>query len=444
MEKYIAAVDLGTKRISVLAGKKTVSGKFHVFAHHEAPSRGVVQGEVWNSIEAGNVLKTLIDEMKQQEGVDITEVYAGVSGEHIQCIKQPSETSRDKPNMHISEEEIRRLEQDMYGISTGSNSEVRDVIPQGYQLDDKLRVPNPVGACGHRLKAEFCVLTAAKPPMQLIRRSIEHAGLQVKNLFLSPLAAAEAVLSDDDKEMGVAVVDIGGGTTSVVIYCDNIIRHVDVIPFGGDVITDDIRSGCAISARYADQLKVQYGSCYSELIKANKTVRILGAGGGEVSFRMLAKIIEARMDEIMETVVYIIQQSGYAGRLNAGIVLTGGGAKIGDLTEFVKYKTGMKARKGELLFVTSDSVTDVQHCDCATAVGLLMMGSTDKKHVPIEPEIFESVIENAPVKSGSKKKVKRPEPPEHPEPSRPPRVRRNPFSGVQDMFKEFFKTDNEV
>ncbi|MDR0691544.1 MAG: cell division protein FtsA [Prevotellaceae bacterium] len=387
MEKCIAAVDLGTDRITVLAGEKISSGKIHILAHLEAPSQGIAHGEVLNNPEVGSVLKSLVNELKQQAHIDITEVYVGVSGRHIQCTKKTSEIRRIDYTKEISEDEINSLEHDMRNVLVNSSSEVLDVIPQVYHIDNTCIVPKKLkGVCGHLLKAEFAILTADKFPMELIQRSVERAGLRLKGLFLSPLAAAEAVLSDDDKNMGVAVVDIGAGTTSTVVYYDDVVRHVAVIPFGGNVITKDIGDGCTISSRYAEQLKVQYGSCYGDLIKENPTFRMPGTGGGEVSFRTLAKTIEARMSEIIEAVEYEIQKSGYADRINAGIVLTGGGAKLGELVEFVQYKTGMKARKGEPLFVTSDSDSDVQRGDCATAVGLLMKGATGNGYMIKEKE----------------------------------------------------------
>jgi cell division protein FtsA len=440
MEKYIAAVDLGTKKITVLAGKKTASGKIHVPAHHEAPSRGIVQGEVRNNVEVGNDLKKLVDELKQQTGIDIRDVYVGVSGEHIRCTKKTSETRRKDPTAEISEEEIQPLKRDMY-THASSDNRVLDVIPQIYHLDNGYSVTNPVGVCGHLLKAEFCVLTAAGFPVELVERSIQRAGLRLKGLFLSPLAAAEAVLSDDEKNMGVAVVDIGGGATSVAIYYDDIVRHVAVIPFGGNVITDDIKQGCAISTRYAEQLKVQYGSCYSDLIKENPTFKMPGVDGGEVSLRTLTKIIEARMDEIIEAVDYIIRQSGYADRLSAGIVLTGGGARLGGLTEFVRYKTGMKARKGAPLCLTSDSDADIQHGDYATVAGLLLKGAAEKEPEFAEPEIFDPVMVDA-------------TPPPAPAPKPPAgnnrkagrEKKKNILYTIPDMFaaaaKEYFTADN--
>jgi cell division protein FtsA len=280
--------------------------------------------------------------------------------------------------------------------------------------------------------------------MELLASSIQQAGLQLKGSFLSPLAAAEAVLHDDEKEIGVAVVDIGGGTTDIVVYYDNIVRHVAVIPFGSDAITNDIRQGCAIALRYAEPLKVQYGSCHSDLIKENPTYKIPSISGGEVSHRMLTKIIEARVEEIIEAVEYEIQQSGHAGQLGAGIVLTGGGAKLGDLTEFVKYKTGMKARKGDPLLVTSDSHADVQHGDYATVVGLLMKGATCKEQelvlVEPEPEIFDpATIEIATEKKpdrgdrrtpGIRTKIR----------TKLMKKREEIVDGVQNLFGDFFTT----
>jgi cell division protein FtsA len=454
MEKYIAAVDLGTKRITALVGKQTSSGKFHILAHHETPSSkdSIESGEILNDEQVGRTLKMLTGELRAQvPDIDIKEVYVGVSGDHIQCAKESEGKMRSNPDVNISEKEIRHLEEKVRS-RVKSDQKVLDIIPQAYHLDKGRSVTNPVGMRSHRLEAEFCVLTGAIFPMESITRSIQQAGLQVKGMFLSPLAAAEAVLSNDEKEMGVAVVDIGGGTTSLAVYHNNILRHVFVIPFGSEVITSDIQKGCAISQRHAEQLKVQYGSCYSDLIRENPTYKIPGISGDEVSHHLLTKTIESRVEEIIEVVDYKIQESGYAGQLSAGIVLTGGGAKLGDLTKFVKFKTGLKARKGEPLYVTSDSVAEVQHGDYATVVGLLMKGATCKEPecvlVELEPELFDpATIEIAPPE-----KPQKPEKPGRRTPGigtvirrRIEQTGRELVDGAQDLFKEFFKaTDNRV
>jgi cell division protein FtsA len=442
MEKYIAAVDLGTKRITVLVGTQTASGKFHILTHHEAASQGVVRGEVLNNVEVGGVLKMLIDELRQQTDINIAEVevYAGVSGRHVRCVGESEKITRNNPAVEISEKEIRYLKQEVH-TRVKSGYRALDVIPQNYYLDSGHSI-SPVGICSHRLEAEFRVLMAADFPIGLVERSAQRAGLQLKGLFLSPLAAAEAVLLDDEKAMGVAVVDIGGGTTDVVVYCNNIVRHVAIIPFGSDVITEDIHQGCAIPQRYAEQLKVQYGSCYSDLIRENPTYKIPSISGSEVSHRMLTNIIEARMAEIIEAVEYEIQQSGYAGQLNAGIVLTGGGAKLGDLTEFVRYKTGMKARKGDPLLVTSDSPAEVQHSDYATAVGLLMKGAAYKEYK--KTELFDlAPIETAAVTSPKQGRRRRTpeEKGENVEKTEKPKSKYT-IPGIFDLW--FKATDNEI
>jgi cell division protein FtsA len=435
MEKYIVAIDLGTKRITALAGKQTSSGKFHVLAHHEIASRGIECGEIVNEVEVGNVLKTLLAELKPQlADIDITEVYVGVSGEHIRCTKESEEKTRNNPNVGISESEIHHLRKEVCN-RVKSEHKALDVIPQVYRLDNGRSLTNPVGVRSHRLEAEFCVLTAANSSMELLASSIRQAGLQLKGSFLSPLAAAEAVLHDDEKEIGVVLVDIGGGTAGVVVYYDKIVRHVAVIPFGSEVITDDIRKGCAIPQRYAEQLKEQYGSCYSDLIRENPTYRIPSISGGEVSHRMLTRIIEARVEEIIEAVEHEIERSGYASQLGAGIVLTGGGAKLGDLTEFVTYKTGMKARKGEPQLVTSDSDAEVQHGDYATAVGLLMKGATCKEDIKTELFDPDTVKIKTPEKVKTKTKREREKPEE----------REKKPNRMKDIFEFWFRTtDNET
>jgi cell division protein FtsA len=460
MEKYIAAVDLGTSRITVIVGKQTASKKFHVLAHHETPSPkdSMESGEILNDEQVGRTLKALTGELRTQvPDIDISEVYVGVSGKHIHCARETEKTMRSSPDVSISEKEIRNLEEKVRSRA-GSDRKVLDIIPQAYHIDKGRSVMNPVGMRSHRLEAEFCVLTAAISPMESITRSIQQAGLQVKGMFLSPLAAAEAVLSDDEKEVGVAVVDIGGGTTSLTVYHNNILRHVYVLPFGGEDITGDIQKGCAIPLRHAEQLKVQYGSCYSDLVKINPTYTIPVISGGEVSHRMLTKTIESRVEEIIEVVDYIIQGLGYNGKLGAGIVFTGGGAKLGDLTEFAGFKTGMKARKGTPLFVTSDSVAEVQHSDYATTVGLLMKGATCKEPecVPVPVEVEPGLFPVGAIETKQTEKTEKTKRPERPERRRTPgigtvigtRIRQASteiVNGAKGIFDEFFQqTDNRV
>lgn len=446
MEKYIAAIDLGTTKVVTLIGEKMPSGKVHVVAHCEAPSSGVNRGEVLNIQEVANAVKPTVEEVKQMAGIDFSEVYVGVAGQHIRCVENRFDIIRNDYYTEVSEEEIKQLERNMYHTRIEPGEEILHVIPQSYNVDDHWGIANPVGMLGRKLEANFRVFVGRTTSADHSKRSIQRLGLNLKRLVLEPIASARAVLHDEEKEMGVAMIDIGGGTTDLIIYYDNIIRHSAVIPFGGNVITEDIRKGCGILPRQAEQLKVQFGSCYGELAVGNKIITIPGVCGREpreVSFKLLAQIIEARMSEIIEAVWYEIERSGYADKLHAGLVLTGGGALLEHLPEFMKYKTGMDVRRGKPLFLTSDSSEDVNRCSFTTAVGLLMKGFDYEEELEREAAMKltdvlvpepEPVPEEETVVAGGKA-GKRSKSPKESKGSR----------SIGDLFAGFFKdTDNGV
>ncbi|MDR3236474.1 MAG: cell division protein FtsA [Prevotellaceae bacterium] len=387
MEKYITAIDFGTTKIRALIGKKNASGKFHIIAHHEDDAEGVVQGEVENILQAGNVLKSILNDLRAQlekiespSSVDFMKVvYAGIG--NIRYIKEKISELRETPEDVISKQEVDTLRQKMHHVQLNENEKILDIIPQRYCVDGRTTA-EPVGCTGHRLEAEFHVFIGSKSQNN-VRRSMEHAEIALKDVVLSNIAAAEAVLHKEEKETGVAVVNFGGGTTNLVVYHGGILRHTAVIPFGGNDITEDIRQGCRIIQRHAEQLKVQHGSCYSDMVKRNVTITVPGIGGGEareVSQKTLANIIEARVAEITEAVLYEMQHSGYDGCLDAGMVITGGGAHLGDIVEYMKYKTGMEVRKGEPLYlISAPSCANVNY---ATAAGLLLKGMEAEERIP--------------------------------------------------------------
>ncbi len=377
MKKYVAAIDLGTTKVVTLIGEKMQSGKIHVVAHCEAPSLGVTRGEVLNIQEVVSAVQPTIKEVKTQTGIEFSEVYVGVAGQHIRCVENRFDVIRSNYHEEISEDEIKALENNMYHTRIEPGEEILHVIPQSYNVDDHWGVINPVGMLGRKLEANFRVLVGRTSSAEHTQRAIQRMGLNLSKLVLEPVASSRAVLHDEEKEMGVAMIDIGGGTTDLIIYYDKIVRYSAVIPFGGNIISEDIRKGCGILPRQAEQLKVQYGSCYGDLAVDNKIITIPGICGREsreVSFKLLAQIIEARMAEIIEAVMYEVERSGYADKLHAGIVLTGGGAQLEHLPEYMKYKTGLDVRRGKPLFITTDTSEDVNRCSFSTAVGLLMKG----------------------------------------------------------------------
>ncbi len=378
MEEYIAAIDLGTTKIVTLVGKKTESGRFQIVAYSEVPSSGVNRGEVQNILQVVNAVQPLIEDVRRQSGVNFTEIYVGIAGQHIKCVENRADVIRNNSfDVEISEEEVLKLERSIYEIRMDPGEEILHVIPQTYNVDDKIGVSDPVGMLGKRLEANYHVVIGKTISAEHTERCISNIGLKLKKLILEPIASAAAVLTNDEKEAGVAMVDIGGGTTDVIVYYDNVVRHTAVIPFGGNAITHDIKEGCGVLLRQAEQMKVQFGSCFGDLAAENKIITIPGISGREpreISFRMLARIIEARMEEIIGAVIYEIERSGYLKKLNAGIVFTGGGSFINHLSQFVKYKTGLDVRIGNPLYLTTDSGQELSRPTFSTAVGLIMKG----------------------------------------------------------------------
>ncbi len=409
MKEYIAAIDLGTTKVVSAIGEQSESG-FKVLALKEAPSFGVSRGEVLNIQQVMNSLLPTIEEIKLENGVEIKDVYVGIAGQNIRCESNSNRRNRRRSFDLITEEEIREMEDEMYKLKVSIGEEVLHVLPQFYNVEDHMGIISPVGMTSGQIEGNYKLFIGKKNSAECSKTVIDRAGLNLKKLILEPVASATAVLTDDEKEIGVAMVDIGGGTTDLLIYQDNIIRHTAVIPFGGNSITEDLKAGCSVSAKTAEQIKIQYGSCYTEFAPENKTVVIPGIGGRdsrEVTFKFISNIIEARVDEIIEAIIYEIEKSGYQDKLGAGIVITGGSSALTHLVPFMRFKTGYAAR----LVAPSKSIS-YESCEGAfkptssTVVGLLLKGYELSKepvyeHSEDEEEIMIFESENS--KFSSKK-----------------------------------------
>jgi cell division protein FtsA len=266
----------------------------------------------------------------------------------------------------------------MHKIHIDIGEEIIHVIPQNFIVDNETGVKSPIGMCGRRLEANFHIVIGQVAAAKNIEKCIRKANLTVKDMILEPLASSDAVLTDDEKEAGVVLVDIGGGTTDVAVYYDNIIRHTAVIPFGGNVVTKDIKEGCAILQRHAEALKIQYGSALGDIAPEDKVVSIPGISGREpkeISFKSLAYIIQSRMEEIIDAVNFEIQNSGYADKLAAGVVVTGGGAMLKHLPQLMKFKTAMDVRIGlPNEHLAGSARNEINQPMYATSVGLIMRG----------------------------------------------------------------------
>jgi len=382
MKRYVAAIDLGTTKVVSLVGEKTESG-YKIVAFKEAPSKGVMRGEVVNIQNVLDSLIPTIREIKQEDGIEISEVYVGIAGQNIKCNTSRHSRNRGKSDELISDREIEEMEQEIFNSRVSAGEKILHVMPQSYNVDDHIGVKDPVGMTGTQIDGDYKIFIGKINSVEHSKLVINRAGLVLKEFILEPVASAKAVLSEDEMELGVAMVDMGGGTTDLLIYEDNIIRHTSVIPFGGNSITEDLSQGCGVSSRNAEQMKIQYGSCYSEYAPENKTVIIPGIGGREsreVSFKVIASIIEARVEEIIEAVMYEIENSGYQDKLRAGIVITGGASQLTNLCQFVKYKTGYDTRiASPNNSITFDSCEGVCKPSSSTAVGLIIKGFESEK-----------------------------------------------------------------
>lgn len=377
-EDFVAAIDIGTTKIVAIVGKRKENGKIEILGISKTASKGVKRGVVLNIEEAVNSIQKTVEDVQFTVGKQISDVYVGIAGQHIKSIKNRGYINRDSYDDEITKEDINALIQDMYKIPIDVGEEIIHVLPQNYIVDNETGVKNPVGMSGKRVEANFHIVIGQISSAKNIGKCISKAGLKLNQLVLEPLASSEAVLTDDEKEAGVALVDIGGGTTDIAVYYDDIIRHTAVIPFGGDVVTKDIKEGCSILQRQAELLKIQYGSALGDLAKEEEVVSIPGISGREpkeISFKSLAYIIQSRMEEIFDAVIYEIENSGYFDRLSAGIVLTGGGALLKHLPALVKFKTGMDVRIGyPTEHLATDAMDEVNHPMFSTSVGLVLKG----------------------------------------------------------------------
>ena len=377
-EQYVAAIDIGTTKIVAIVGKKNENGKIEILGLSKAPSRGVKRGVVLNIEETVTAIQTTVDDVQKRSGIQFSEVFVGIAGQHIKSMKNRGYIMRDAYDDEIKKEEVFRLIEDMHKIHIEIGEEIIHVIPQNFIVDNETGVKSPIGMCGRRLEANFHIVIGQVAAAKNIEKCIRKANLTVKDMILEPLASSDAVLTDDEKEAGVVLVDIGGGTTDVAVYYDNIIRHTAVIPFGGNVVTKDIKEGCAILQRHAEQLKIQYGSALGDIAPEDKVVSIPGISGREpkeISFKSLAYIIQSRMEEIIDAVNFEIQNSGYADKLAAGVVITGGGAMLKHLPQLMKFKTAMDVRIGlPNEHLAGSAKNEINQPMYATSVGLIMRG----------------------------------------------------------------------
>ena len=401
MENNIAAgLDIGTTKIAAMIGRKNEYGKLEILGIGKSKSLGVHRGVVNNITQTIQSIQQAVQEAEAAAGMKIEEVTVGIAGQHIRSLQHSDYITRANSEVVIDEDDIERLINQVHKLVMLPGEEIIHVLPQEFKVDGQAEIKEPIGMYGGRLEANFHVVVGQVSSLRNIGRCIKSAGLQLEGITLEPLASANAVLSQEEKEAGVALIDIGGGTTDLAVFKDGIIRHTAVIPFGGNVITEDIKEGCSIIEKQAELLKIKFGSAWPGENKDNEIVSIPGLRGREpkeITLKNLSKIIHARVVEIIEQVYVEIKNYGHEEqkkKLIAGIVLTGGGAQLKHLKQLVEYITGMDTRIGypneHLAGNSDDEVTSPLF---ATAVGLVMDGV--KRHERRKAEIaFEEAAED--------------------------------------------------
>ncbi|MEM7108994.1 MAG: cell division protein FtsA [Bacteroidota bacterium] len=377
-DKIVVGLDIGTTKICAIVGRKNEFGKLEVLGMGKAESDGVIRGIVTNIDKTVAAIEKAVKEAEDQAGIDIRVVNVGIAGQHIKSSIHHGSITRDCNDDEITVEDINRLNNDMYRIVIPPGSEIIHVMPQDYTVDYEDGIKDPVGMSGVKLEADFHVITAQTNAINNINKCVRRAGLEIENLILEPLASSLAVLSEEEKEAGICLIDIGGGTTDIAIFHDNIIRHTAVIPFGGNIITSDIKQGCMVMQHQAELLKTKFGTAIAEEASPNEIVSIPGIRNRapkEISVKNLAHIIEARMEEIVELAHTEIITSGFENRLAGGIVITGGGSQLGSLKQLVEYMSGMDTRIGYPNEHLGKSKVDaVKSPMYATSVGLVLSG----------------------------------------------------------------------
>jgi len=396
-------LDIGTTKIVTIVGRKTEHNKIEILGFGKAKSLGVQRGVVSNITQTIESIQHAVAMAEADSGLKLKNFVVGIAGQHIRSLQHSDYILRENAQEVITQVDIDKLIKNVHKLVMLPGEEIIHVLPQEYKVDIEPNISVPIGMLGGRLEANLHIVVGQKAAIGNIFSCVKKADLEVSAITLEPLASAEAVLSDEEKEAGVCLVDIGGGTTDVAIFKDGIIRHTAVIPFGGNVITEDIKEGCSIIEKQAELLKVKFGSAWPGENSENEIVSIPGLRGREpkeISLKMLSQIIHARLVEIIDQVYVEVKNYGHEEgkkKLIAGLVLTGGGAQLKHIKQLFEYETGMDTRIGfPNEHLAKGDRSDLESPMYATAIGLLMKGV----------EVNESHSNRPPIKA--------PKPPEGP------------------------------
>src|SRR4051812_5284335 len=378
----IVGLDIGTTKVVAIAGRKNEFGKLEILGFGKAESAGVSHGVVMNIEQCIRSIEQAIEKcLLSNPNLEIKEIYVGIAGQHIKSLQTRGDRVRTRSDEEINREDIDLLVRDQYKTYIPAGDQIIDIIPQEFSVDNTPYVLDPIGMSGVKIGANFHIITGDRNAIRNIKRCVDKSALNTRDLVLQPLASAAAVMNEEDLEAGVAIVDIGGGTTDMAVFYDGILKHTAVIPYAGVNITNDIRNGLGVLRAQAEQMKVQFGTALADEANVNAYITIPGLRGlppKEISVKNLAHIIQARMQEIMDYVVYHLKQIDLDKRLYGGIILTGGGAQLKHVTQLTEFVTGLGARIGypneHLAGGHSEALMNPMYSTC---IGLILRGYHD-------------------------------------------------------------------
>ncbi len=393
-------LDIGTTKILVMVGRRKADGSVEIIGVGQSPSTGVSKGAIQNISKTISGIREAVVQAEQSSGVKIEEVTVGIAGQYIRSVRQTDYITRENPQRVIDQADIDRLTERVLKTPLSDHERIIHVLPQEYKVDADAGIIEPVGMSGQRLEATFHVIIGQVAPLLNVKRCVEGAGLRLAGLKLEPIASADATLTEEEKEAGVVLVDIGGGTTDMVIFRDNLVRYSAVVPYGGKVVTNDIKEACSILGRYAEKLKTQFGSTWPGANLDTDVVSIpviQGLPPKEISMKTLSRVIYARMDEIMDDInaeIANYRQIEPNKNLIAGVVITGGGALLKHLPQFVLFKTQMSCRIGyPNIYLSEENRECLTSPAYSTCIGLVLNGLKDV--VAEDPSLEEQVVQSS-------------------------------------------------
>ncbi|SMO54636.1 cell division protein FtsA [Fodinibius sediminis] len=374
-DRIVVGLDIGTTKVCAVVASIDPQDRIHILGVGKAANEGLNRGVVVNIDKTVNAIKAAVEQAQLASGIEVNSVNVGIAGDHIRSMRSKGVITINNKDNEITVDDVERLLEDCQRIMLPTDQQILHVIPQEFVVDGQDGISDPVGMSGMRMEAEVHIITGLVSAAKNIYRCVERAGYQVADIILEPLASSYAVLDEEEKEAGVVLVDIGGGTTDVAIFQDNTIRHTAVIAIAGKKVTDDIRMGLSVLDDQAEKLKCEHGEAYIDLIEDDEAITVPGIAGRppkEITKSILGKIIQARMEEILEIVAIETKRSGYADALSAGVVLSGGGSLIKNVCPLANEVLGMDAKVGKPMGLSGGLTEEVNNPIYATGVGLVM------------------------------------------------------------------------